>query len=218
MFLLKKQLNFKSKLTLITLLVVLSSIFFSKFAFAYYFDGYRSYYAGETAWYDSSIANLGYTGDYDKGRGYWNYSPYVDIGKNTGTYQKYQDKYFIGTTAVNGLLGHCLPVQYRTDANGKEYAVVYDDQTNANSDILNEWWDYTIVTLFDNSMKATGSQFTSTYVSYNAAHEIGHSIKMKHAPDGYYAGLSVMDQGWNPLYYNLMEYDAQEVTNKWGFK
>ncbi|WP_207205150.1 hypothetical protein [Peribacillus sp. TH16] len=69
------------------------------------------------------------------------------------------------------------------------------------------------VTMYDNQMRAQ-SNYTASYIRMNAAHEIGHSIKMAHVAKAY---NSVMPQGWRAIPSSLTSYDSGEVTKKWPF-
>lgn len=160
--------------------------------------------ANFTAWYDASVINLGYQGDMDKGRAYWNNSAAnVYIDKNTGSYGGDQDKYFVGNTTINGLLGQ---TNYYLQSVGGTYQVSTGEDFN-----------YCTVVLYDNSMKGhiKDGTFDAAHASYNAAHEIGHSIKMDH-PNTVSSPSSVMWQGWNAIPAYITTYDENDAVAKWG--
>ena len=78
---------------------------------------------------------------------------------------------------------------------------------------VDSFWSYVVVTMYDNQMRAQ-SNYSTSYINMNAAHEIGHSIKMAHAASAYY---SVMPQGWRAIPSSLTSYDSGEVGKKWPF-
>ncbi|MDC3413182.1 hypothetical protein NC797_11645 [Aquibacillus sp. 3ASR75-11] len=189
-FIVKKILK---SIMVLTSAVVLSSMFFIIDVKADYFGGSRSYQAAPYAWYHSSVYSYNYDDNYDAGRGYWNDHFGVNIKKtyDTGTYI---DRYYVGNTSTSGLLGRIQPI-------------------NGNSEVasVNEYWYRVNVFIYDNQMRAQSS-YNNSHVSMNAAHEIGHSIKMAHASSAYY---SVMPQGWRTLPYNITSYDSGEIDAKW---
>lgn len=182
---------------LIALIAVLTlgTSFLSTSASADYYSGGRTDNAKPYAWYDASVANYGYTSHYDAGRAYWNSHSNVDI-KRALTYSSSYDRYYIGNTSTSGLLGRTIP------------------KTSTGEDAsLGAFWGYVVVTMYDNQMKAE-SNYSSSYIQMNAAHEIGHSIKMAHAASSY---NSVMPIGWRPIPSSLTSYDSGEVGTKWPF-
>lgn len=184
----------KFLIALISVLAIGTS-FLSTSASADYFLGGRTNNAMPYAWYDSSVANYGYTTNFDAGRNYWNSHSKVDI-KRAFSYSSSYDRYYIGNTSTSGLLGRIYPY----NSSGVE--------VSADSN-----WSYVVVMMFDNQMRAQ-STYSSSYINMNAAHEIGHSIKMAHAASVY---NSVMPQGWRAIPSSLTSYDSGEVSKKWPF-
>jgi predicted Zn-dependent protease len=160
---------------------------------AAYFSGGRKNNAAPSVFYHSSVSSFGYTSNYNAGIAYWNANSKVNITK-TFTSVHGADVYYIGTTATSGLLGRIVP---------------YDSSGNVAS--TNSYWDYTNVTMYDNQMRAQ-SNYTSSRINYNAAHEIGHTIKMAHVP---IPTNSVMVQGWYNIPASLTSFDSGEINSKW---
>ena len=91
------------------------------------------------AYYDASVSSHGYTTYYDQARQSWNgISSKVSIGKTTST-SDYPDKYYIGDTATEGLLGRHIP--YKKNWLGSIVVA-------SNSDT----WLYSTVSIYDNTM------------------------------------------------------------------
>ncbi|WP_142296439.1 zinc metalloprotease [Lottiidibacillus patelloidae] len=158
-----------------------------------------------TAWYDSSIAAYGYTYHFDAARTYWNYnSSKVHISKNTGSHKKYQDRYYVANSEVKDLIGLAAYYQY-----------TWFSSENVGS---NDYWDYCEIVIYENNMRAS-SNYSSNAVKMNIAHEIGHTLKMGHAPMYYGANYydSVMNKGFYPIYSSTTDYDRQELYFKWGY-
>lgn len=72
--------------------------------------------------------------------------------------------YYIGTSHDENLLGQAF----------------YKD-SSGNGVSADGYWDHVILYMYDNSMRANSNNSDSR-VKYNAAHEVGHSIKMDHVP------------------------------------
>lgn len=173
--------------------LLFSSIIFDGVANAEILAGGRKNNAKPYAYYHSSVSNYGYTSNYDAGRAYWNSNSRVNIARTTSTLNR-PDFYYIGNTSVSGLLGQIIPYN--------------------SSGILvgaSDYWDYTTVYMYDNQMRAQ-TYYTTSRINYNAAHEIGHTIKMAHVPIPY---NSVMVQGWYNIPSSLTSYDSGEVNRKW---
>lgn len=160
---------------------------------AAYFGGGRKNNASPYAFYHSSVSSYGYTSHYDAGRAYWNSHPRVNIKKTTSTSGR-PDIYYIGNSSVSGLLGQIIPY------------TSYGSQAGVHS-----YWDYTTVFMYDNQMKSQSS-YSSSRVRYNAAHEIGHTIKMAHVPIPH---NSVMVQGFYNIPSSITSFDYGEVSAKW---
>ncbi|MFC9706635.1 hypothetical protein ACFTRD_00585 [Paenibacillus sp. NPDC056933] len=166
------------------------------FASADYFSGTRKNGSKPMAYYHSSVADYNYTSHYDAGRTYWNGNSRVNIARTlTNSTVTRPDIYYIGNTATANFYGQIVPY------NSSGSTVGPDD-----------YWDYTAVFMYDNTMRATGSGYTSANIRYNAAHEIGHTIKMAHVPIPY---NSVMVQGWRAVPGSITTYDSGEVNSKW---
>lgn len=183
------------KLKVITNVIVVTLIGFfiiGGVAEAATFGGGRVNNAKPLAFYHSSVSSYGYTANYDAGRAYWNAHSKVDIRKSTGS--SGADRYYIGNTSVTGLLGVMTPY------------TLTGTVASVNSN-----WAYTTVYMYDNTMRSTGSN-TNARRNYNAAHEIGHSIKMAHVP---LPTNSVMVQGWRDIPSGLTSFDRGEIDKKW---
>lgn len=187
-----KKKRFKVWMALFTA-VFFTTICFESVAQADYFAGGRKNNAAPYAYYHSSVSTYGYVGNYDVARSYWNANSKVNIKKTTSTSAR-PDIYYVGNTSVSGLLGQIIPYT----STGTQAAV-------------GGYWDYTTVFIYDNQMRAQ-STFTSSRVNYNAAHEVGHTLKMAHVTPPY---NSVMVQGWYNIPSTLTSYDSGEINKKW---
>jgi hypothetical protein len=200
---LKKQLKFGLNFLLFSAIIFF--IIHTNATNATTFNGSRNGSGTHTAWYDSSISAYGYTYHFDSARSYWNYnSSNVYIGKNSGTHQKYQDRYYVGNSEVANLIGTAIFYQY-----------TWYSYTQVSA---NEYWDFCELIIYDNNMKKS-SNYSSSAVKMNIAHEIGHTLKMDHAPTYYGANYydTVMNQGFYPIYSSTTNYDKQELYDKWGY-
>lgn len=79
------------------------------------------------------------------------------------------------------------------------------------------YWDFCNVILYDNRMKQQ-YPFNQTYVSRNAAHEIGHSVKLDHESAS--GDTSVMRRGWYAIpggsgNITITSFDKNNAYNKW---
>ncbi len=175
---------------------------------AFYYQNTRHGNGFHYAWYDPSVAQYGYTAHFNDGRTYWNQSPEIGIGKSD-SYQKWNDKYVISTSSVPGLVGEVYNAVYVTDSSGT-YAKY------GSGEWADLYWDFCNVVLYDNTMKQQ-SPYNQTYVSRNAAHEIGHSIKMDHELA---STDTVMSRGWKPIpggsgNITITTYDKNNAYAKW---
>ncbi|GBF74412.1 hypothetical protein PA598K_02755 [Paenibacillus sp. 598K] len=173
---------------------VLSLVLFGSVASADYFGGTRKDGSRPSAFYHSTVAQYGYTGAYDAGRAYWNAKSQVNITRAVISNPiDRPDTYYIGNTSVPDFWGQIAPI-------------------NSSGVIAqpNEHWVYVDVIMYDNTMRASGHQQAN--VRYNAAHEIGHTIKMAHVniPTN-----SIMVQGWWPIPASITTYDSNQVDLKW---
>ncbi|SFF05955.1 hypothetical protein SAMN04487969_112157 [Paenibacillus algorifonticola] len=189
--------NHKMRYVYSMTLSFLAVFLFGSVVSADYFSGNRKNGAKPLAYYHSSVADNGYTSHYDAGRAYWNGNSKVNIVKTeTNSVVSRPDVYYIGNTSIAGFFGQTIA--YTSSG----------DITTADS-----YWDYTTVFMYDNTMRAKGSDYSAPTVKYNAAHEIGHSIKMAHVPFPY---NSVMVQGWRSVPSAITTYDSEQVDSKWA--
>lgn len=187
-----KKKNVKLIVTSLSILLF-GLICFSSVVKADFFPGGRKNNAAPYAYYHSTVSGYGYTGNYDAGRSYWNSSSKVNIKKTNGTIGR-PDLYYIGTTSTPGLIGRIIPC----NSAGVQVST-------------GSYWDYATVFMYDNQMKAL-SNYTNSRINYNAAHEIGHTLKMAHVTSPY---NSVMVQGWYNIPSSLTNYDSGEINKKW---
>lgn len=173
-------------------LLMLESIIFTSVVDAAIFAGSRKNYAKLTVYYHSSVSAYGYTSNYDRGRAYWNAHSKVNITRASININR-PDIYYIGNTSVKGLLDRVIPY----NSSGIKVSA-------------SEYWDYTTVYMYDNQMRAQ-SNYSSSRINYNAAHEIGHTIKKAHVPIPY---NSVMVQGWYTIPSSITSFDSSEVNRK----
>ena len=104
---------------------------------------------------------------------------------------KYADKYYVGKSSIEGLLGRM------------------DPYSASGITSLDKNWNYTKVHIFDNNMKSYG--MTKAQRISNATHEIGHSLKLAHPTQ---TVTSVMNQGIQSI--GPKSYDKSELKDKWG--
>lgn len=167
--------------------------FFNAVISADVFSGGRYRDSKPYVYYHSSVSDYGYTSNYNRGRSYWNTHKNVNI-QMTPSVAYVKDTYSIGNTSVSGLLGQIIP---------------YDSNGNVVSPTA--YWRYVSVFMYHNQMVLQSNNSTSR-VNYNAAHEIGHTIKMAHVPTPY---NSVMPQGFIPIPSSLTPYDSSQINIKW---
>lgn len=182
------------RLIIISFSVLLfTSIIIESTANAAIWAGDRKNRAKPYAYYHSSVDLYGYKLNYDRGRAYWNANSRVNITKTTSIANR-PDIYYIGNSAVSGLLGQIIPL----NSLGNTVSVTSN-------------WDYVTVFMYSNQMIAHPN-YSVSRVNYNAAHEIGHAIKMAHVP---IQNNSVMVQGFYPIPSSLTSFDSGEVNRKW---
>lgn len=181
------------KLILMSISFLLFSTVFGSVANADYFSGGRKNDAHPFAYYASSVSNYGYTSYYDAGRAYWNKHSKVNILRTTSTSGR-PDIYYISNTSVTELFGQIIPY----NSSGTQVST-------------SSYWDYTTVFMYDNQLRVS-SKYSASTVKYNAAHEIGHTIKMAHVAAAY---NSVMVQGLYNIPSSLTSYDSSQVSAKW---
>jgi len=159
----------KIKKVFATSLIVLTSLsFFSSTSFG----GTIQNGVNRPVWYSPSVASYGNTSHFDAGRDYWNKDTTVNLWKwdqsNNST-----DRYFIGTiyngTNADETIGLTTPYKV---VNGRAVLASYDEN-----------WNFSAVTMYDSTMKKIG--MSRSQVEENAAHEVGHSVKMKHSSGTY---------------------------------
>lgn len=159
-----------------------------------------------SAYYDSSVANFGYTGAYDDARAKWGgISSDVSVSKTTSTSNN-PDKYYIGTTSSPTLLGMMIP--YSKTSTGFIYEATVDE----------DWLYGTVRMYYDNMGKY---KMGYSEIVSNAIHEIGHSLKLAHPGQGTQSTTpvpsgqeSVMNQGIQSI--GPQSYDKKELIKKWG--
>jgi hypothetical protein len=150
------------------------------------------------AWYDDSVSAYGYTPHYDAGREYWNgITDYAHVYSNKGDYVDGHDKYYIGHSNPDpDVVGQMTPF----------YITWYGEHLEAWD---NDDWDYCVVTMYHENMEYILSYSAGT-VKYNAAHEIGHSLKLAHPT---HDANTVLEQGFNqslpPSPYNQDVYELR---------
>lgn len=189
----KKSGKVRINLMVVLLLAVFLTVMFKGTeAKADFFGGDRKNGPAPRAFYTSSVSMLGYTANYDAGRAYWNSNSLVNIQK-VGNINR-PDLYYIGDTSVPGL-GQVTPYN--------SAGLVAP---------LNGYWDYTTVFMYHNQMVAQ-SNYTNSRINYNAAHEIGHTLKMAHVGP---PTNSVMVQGWRNIPSTITSYDSGEINRKWN--
>lgn len=187
--------NYKKKYFYAITFVFVAVFLFGSLVSADYLSGGRKNNAKPLAFYHSSVADAGYTSHYDAGRAYWNGNSKVNIVRTMfNSVTDRPDIYYIGNTSIPNLAGQT--VGYTSSG----------AQTSPDN-----YWDYTTVYMYDNVMRVT-DPYTSEHVKFNAAHEIGHTIKMAHTSLGF---NSVMPQGWRVIPSSITPYDSEQVNSKW---
>lgn len=187
------QISDKLKLGIALLSMLLISAIIFEAADAATYAGGRKGNAKPNVFYSASVSNFGYTSNFDAGRAYWNTNSKVNITKTTSLDNR-PDIYYVGNTSNVNVLG---------------VAAGYSSTSTLVA--LTSYWDFATATIYDNSMRAQ-SNYTTSRINYNAAHEIGHTIKMAHV------GIptnSVMVQGWYNIPTSITSFDSGEVNTKW---
>lgn len=146
--------------------LLLSSIF-STVASADSFNGGRKGNGMHYAYYSPSVYEKGYSTYFHDARTYWNQSPKIGIGQSN-TYKKWDDRYYANFAQNTDILGQIYIAKYIN--NVAQYG---------QDAWINHYWDFTHVILYYNSIQKSSAN-TRSKVSYIAAHEVGHSIKMAH--------------------------------------
>ncbi|WP_084065327.1 hypothetical protein [Paenibacillus stellifer] len=179
------------KIIVITCSLFLLFLIFDQTSSALWYSGGRSS-AFFNAYYDSSVSSYGYTSAFDTARTRWNeVSSSVEVGKTTSS-SGLPDKYFVGVTSNPAVIGTHVPYN--------AYGQVVDN---------NSLWAFSTVAIYDNTMKL--NQMTSTQISSNATHEVGHSLSQDHTTT---SASSVMKQGIQSV--GVTTYDAMSLISKWG--
>lgn len=186
-----KKLNMLKIVSFLITLFTLISIFPTITAEASHAGG-RSGNSKPAAYYSSSVSSYGYTANFDRGRSYWNSHSKVNITRSFSS-SPTTDRYYVGNSSVRGLLGVMTPYGYQGTVP------------------LNSYWQYTTVYIYENQMR-NQSNYSGSRVSYNAAHEIGHTIKLTHEP---IPVNSVMVQGFYNIPTSQTNVDRGKVDGKW---
>ncbi len=146
---------------------------------------------------DSSVANSSYYNSiYSYARSYWSntgtsFSGFLVASSNSPT----SDEYCVSTTATSGLLGRTYP-----------YKRVNGSSVTATN---NEYWEWCKIFIYSNQMDAYS--MTDDQRRSNAAHEIGHSLKLAHTTAN---TSSVMLQGIQSI--QPTSYDIGQLRSKWN--
>lgn len=153
-----------------------------------YWGGYTNYV------YSASVRSGGYAATYDLARNGWTgISSNVRFNEST---HAYADKYHVGSTSTSGLWGKIFP-----------------RNQNGTLENLESNWAYVDVWVYDNQMDLDDLSIDErTNVSL---HELGHSLKLEHTPDGYTVS-SVMTATGSQYWITPREYDKGELRKKWG--
>jgi len=219
---------FKSKIKkmiAIGVICLTSLSIFSTTSYAYdkketerYFGGNITTGLNRPAWYDSSVKSYGYTSHFDTAREYWNRMPGINIWKwdkaNNST-----DRYYVGTKHPRDTTGKIAIYGQQTP-----YKIVNGKAVEVKN--YNEDYNYSVVTIYHNAISE--DKLSRSVVNLTAAHEVGHSLKLKHTPriaiegeKGKYVYLeyipSVMRQDNYGLYMPMFRYDLTSVGEKWGY-
>ncbi|MFE0560676.1 hypothetical protein ABES58_23070 [Paenibacillus lautus] len=158
------------------------------------------------AYYDYSVAQYGYTSQFDWARSQWSgISSKVSIGKSSKQ-DKTTDMYFVDNISTSGVYGQVI--NYK---NGGSNTV---DPNVGN-------WDYSVVILYDNNLASDGLK-NDTNIKNSALHEVGHSLALAHTniSNSTERASSVMTAGTdtfkNRNITSPSTYDKGELKYKWG--
>lgn len=166
-------------------------------ASADYHSNTRSFYGVN---YDTSVFNTFthngttyyYYDLFESARLEWhNHAPGVNLSKTT---HNWADTYYVGNTSDPDLNGRVFP-----------YNGYYDHVS------MDEYWLYVKVYIYDSTFKS--KNFSRAQRFGTAAHEVGHTVKMKHPADS--TVDSVMHQGFAKNNNGSTSWDLKELNKKW---
>jgi hypothetical protein len=192
-----KLLNLKNKNFTLLLLGIITTFSLSMVIYADILEGTRTLNSGKYVeiYYDSSIANNGYSQMFHNARSAWSgistqMKGFSLVTQNTD----YSDEAYVANTSTAGLWGMTFPKKY-----------ILNVQVSAG---LNDNWDFCEVYVYKNQMDAYN--LTNIQRQGVAVHELGHSAKLNH-PQSVYC---VMSEGVPVTWPN--DYDKYELKRKWG--
>lgn len=192
-----KILNNYVKKSLVICIVIIFCVLSITGAYATYFSGTLINRSNGfvTVWEHSSVSSNNYRSHFSDARNGWQG---IDFDKmafivSSADNEKY-DKYYVGTTAVSGLFGLTDP--RKKNILGQLVVAQPNDD-----------WYHSLVTIYDNQIVSYGlTEDRSTLTT----HEVGHEIKMAHAPS---TKVSIMrEHDWSQ---RISDYDIQEFNAKW---
>lgn len=189
--------NFKKIMLMVSILTLLASTLVVQ---ATIISGSRSKTSSNNiyVWLDSSVANsTTYNSIYSYARSYW-----TNTGTNfqgfyvSSTNYQTSDEYYVSTTATSQLWGRTVPYKRLSDGSTTQASTT-------------EYWEFCRVYIFSNQMDAYG--FSTEQRRSNAAHEIGHTLKLAHPS---VSVTAIMNQGIQSIL--PQSYDIQELGRKWS--
>ena len=164
--------------------------------------GYKRATGVFNVYYDYTVAQKGYTTQFDWARSKWSAaSSKVSIGKTT-TATTSTDQYYIGYHPIEHHYGETFYYGGKQDPNLSD-------------------WDYSMVYIFDNNMVKDDMK-NDTNMKSVALHEVGHSLGLAHTNEvnSTLRSQSVMTSGEDPFVnFNITapsDYDKGELRYKWG--
>ena len=177
-----------ASLGFLTLVLLLSPV---QNALADYWKGGKTWDGVTIYEFDSSVYDYKYDYENVYNSAISNWEGISSAVSFTEGEHRYADKYYVGNSSVQGLLGRMDP-----------YSAVGLTSLDKN-------WNYTKVHIFHNNMDSEG--MTKAQRISNTTHEIGHSLKLSHPTRN---ETSVMNQGIQKI--GPTSYDKSELRSKWG--
>lgn len=173
-----------------------------------YWQGVRTTATGSNiaAYYNSSVANYGYTGAFDAARTAWSgISSKVNIAKST-TFVNTNDTYIVDGAADPDAYGRVFP--YKSNGSGGFITATVDES-----------WHHANLAIYNGSI-AQDYPGLDSEKRQTVLHEVGHTIKMAHTTETT-ASNSVMyggkaDGNGTRSSFSVTAYDRGEVIQKWG--